>query len=53
VETWIDGELAGGLYCVAIGHAVFGESMFAHAYPDASKIALAALVACAAATASN
>ena len=44
VETWIDGRLVGGLYCVAIGRAVFGESMFAHA-TDASKIALAALVA--------
>lgn len=44
VETWIDGRLAGGLYCVAIGHAVFGESMFAR-QADASKIALAALVA--------
>ena len=44
VETWIDGELAGGLYCVGLGRAVFGESMFA-AQPDASKIALAALVA--------
>ena len=44
VETWIDGELAGGLYCVAIGQAVFGESMFARR-TDASKIALAALVA--------
>jgi len=44
VETWIDGQLAGGLYCVAIGKAVFGESMFAHR-SDASKIALAALVA--------
>jgi len=43
IETWIEGELAGGLYCVAIGKAVFGESMFAH-YTDASKIALAALV---------
>jgi leucyl/phenylalanyl-tRNA---protein transferase len=43
VETWIDGELAGGLYCVGIGRAVFGESMFARR-PDASKIALAALV---------
>jgi leucyl/phenylalanyl-tRNA--protein transferase len=43
VETWIDGELAGGLYCVAMGRAVFGESMFARR-PDASKIALAALV---------
>lgn len=44
VETWIDGELAGGLYCVGIGRAVFGESMFARR-SDASKIALAALVA--------
>jgi leucyl/phenylalanyl-tRNA--protein transferase len=44
VETWIDGRMAGGLYCVVIGHAVFGESMFTH-QPDASKIALAALVA--------
>lgn len=44
VETWIDGKLAGGLYCVALGRAVFGESMFAHK-SDASKIALAALVA--------
>ena len=43
VETWIDGELVGGLYCVAIGQAVFGESMFS-LMPDASKIALAALV---------
>ena len=44
VETWIDGELAGGLYCVNLGKMVFGESMFAHK-TDASKIALAALVA--------
>ena len=44
VETWIDGRLAGGLYCVVVGHAVFGESMFTRV-PDASKIALAALVA--------
>ena len=44
VETWVDGRLVGGLYCVAIGRAVFGESMFARA-TDASKIALAALVA--------
>lgn len=43
VETWIDGRLAGGLYCVAIGGAVFGESMFTR-QPDASKIALAGLV---------
>lgn len=44
VETWINGELVGGLYCVALGCAVFGESMFTRV-PDASKIALAALVA--------
>ncbi len=44
VETWIEGELVGGLYCVCIGRAVFGESMFTRV-PDASKIALAALVA--------
>lgn len=43
VETWVDGALVGGLYCVALGRAVFGESMFAHRR-DASKIALAALV---------
>lgn len=44
VETWVDGELVGGLYCVNLGRMVFGESMFAH-QSDASKIALAALVA--------
>ena len=44
VETWVNGELMGGLYCVALGRAVFGESMFAKA-TDTSKIALAALVA--------
>ena len=44
VETWMDGQLVGGLYCVALGCAVFGESMFS-LRADASKIALAALVA--------
>lgn len=44
VETWQNGELVGGLYCVSIGGALFGESMFA-LQTDASKIALAALVA--------
>lgn len=39
VETWVGGELAGGLYGVAIGHAFYGESMFSRA-ADASKIAL-------------
>ncbi|MES2562746.1 MAG: leucyl/phenylalanyl-tRNA--protein transferase [Pseudomonadota bacterium] len=42
VETWIDGELAGGLYGVALGRAFYGESMFTRA-TDASKIALAHL----------
>jgi leucyl/phenylalanyl-tRNA--protein transferase len=44
VETWRGDALVGGLYCVALGGAVFGESMFTRE-PDASKIALAALVA--------
>ncbi len=43
VETWIDGELAGGLYGIALGRAFYGESMFAHA-TDASKIAFVHLV---------
>jgi leucyl/phenylalanyl-tRNA--protein transferase len=44
VETWVDEELVGGLYCVNLGGMVFGESMFAR-QTDASKLALAALVA--------
>jgi leucyl/phenylalanyl-tRNA--protein transferase len=44
VETWIQGKLVGGLYCVSLGDTLFGESMFTHT-SDASKIALAALVA--------
>ncbi len=43
IETWIDGDLAGGLYGVAIGNAFFGESMFTRV-PDASKIAFVHLV---------
>ncbi len=39
-----DGDLAGGLYGVAIGAAFFGESMFSRR-TDASKVALAHLVA--------
>lgn len=42
-ETWVDGQLVGGLYGVGIGRMFFGESMFSHR-TDASKIALAALV---------
>lgn len=39
VETWMDDELVGGLYGVALGQVFFGESMFS-CVPDASKIAL-------------
>jgi leucyl/phenylalanyl-tRNA--protein transferase len=38
-----DGELAGGLYGIAIGGLFAGESMF-HVGRDASKVALASLV---------
>ncbi len=44
VECWLDGELVGGLYGMAMGRAFFGESMFSRA-TDASKVALAWLVA--------
>jgi leucyl/phenylalanyl-tRNA--protein transferase len=44
VETWIDGELVGGLYAINLGAMVFGESMFSR-QSNASKMALAALVA--------
>lgn len=44
IETWIDNELCGGLYCIGIGGMVFGESMFSRR-SNASKMALAALVA--------
>ncbi len=44
VETWLDGELVGGLYGVSLGAAFFGESMFSLAR-DASKVALVHLVA--------
>jgi leucyl/phenylalanyl-tRNA--protein transferase len=44
VEAWHAGQLAGGLYGVALGGAYFGESMFSRA-TDASKVALAQLVA--------
>lgn len=43
VETWMDGELAGGLYGVNLGAMFYGESMFMRR-TDASKIALAALI---------
>jgi leucyl/phenylalanyl-tRNA--protein transferase len=43
VETWIDDELVGGLYGVAVGGLFAGESMF-HRVTDASKVALVATV---------
>ena len=44
VDTWVDGELIGGLYGIALGRVFFGESMFMRR-TDASKIAFAYLVA--------
>ena len=42
VEVWLKGDLAGGIYGVAIGRAFFGESMFSHV-TNASKVAMLAL----------
>ncbi|MBL6986055.1 MAG: leucyl/phenylalanyl-tRNA--protein transferase [Methylobacter sp.] len=42
-EAWLDDELVGGLYGVALGQVFFGESMF-HTKTDASKVAFASLV---------
>lgn len=43
VETWIGGNLVGGLYGVALGRMFYGESMFS-LLTDSSKIAFAHLV---------
>ena len=43
VETWVDDQLVGGLYGLAIGKMFYGESMFSRR-TDASKIAIAHLV---------
>jgi len=43
IEAWLDDELAGGLYGVAIGRMFYGESMYAQV-PEASKVALVHLV---------
>ncbi len=43
METWIEGELVGGLYGVGQGKMFFGESMFSRV-SDASKIAFVHLV---------
>ena len=44
IEVYLDDDLVGGLYGVALGRAFFGESMF-HRSRDASKVALVHLVA--------
>ena len=43
IEAWVQGELVGGLYGVAIKGAFFGESMFT-TVSDASKVCLVFLV---------
>ncbi len=43
VETWIEGQLAGGLYGVSLRGLFAGESMFSRA-TDSSKIALVYLI---------
>ncbi len=43
VEIWHEGQLAGGLFGVALGGAFFAESMFSNR-PDGSKAALVMLV---------
>ena len=43
VETYLDGELVGGLYGIRINRLFAGESMF-HTATDASKVALVHLV---------
>lgn len=43
VESWLDGELAGGIYGVSLGRCFFGESMFSQK-SNGSKVALACLV---------
>ncbi|MGZ8136953.1 MAG: leucyl/phenylalanyl-tRNA--protein transferase [Methylococcaceae bacterium] len=42
-EAWLEDELVGGLYGIALGQVFFGESMF-HTKTDASKVAFATLV---------
>jgi len=42
-ECWLDGELVGGAYGIALGTCFCAESMF-HRVTDASKVALWALV---------
>ncbi len=43
VETWLNGELVGGLYGISLGKTFFGESMFS-TVSNASKVAFAKFV---------
>ena len=43
VETYVEGDLVGGLYGLAIGRMFYGESMFSRR-SDASKVAFAHLI---------
>lgn len=43
VEAWLNDELVGGLYGLAIGQVFFGESMF-HRKTDASKVVFVNMV---------
>ena len=43
VETYVGGDLVGGLYGLAIGRMFYGESMFSRR-SDASKVAFAHLI---------
>ena len=42
VESWLNGEVVGGLYGISLGQCFFGESMFS-TISDSSKAALVAL----------
>lgn len=42
-ECWLDGQLVGGLYGLALGKVFFGESMFSH-HSNASKLAFVHLL---------
>ena len=43
IETWLNGDLVGGLYGISLGNWFFGESMFS-LISDASKAALSVLI---------
>jgi leucyl/phenylalanyl-tRNA--protein transferase len=43
IESWYQGELAGGIYGIRLGNMFFGESMFS-VITNGSKVALSALI---------